>query len=935
MTSTYNATSTKLEPSALDAIDHKLSPDASAETLPTSESSQGQDSIATTVEDLPSHHHPLPKATGVYVTIHGHFYQPPRENPYLEAIERQPSAEPFHDWNERILYECYRSNAFARILNEEGQAIDIVNNFEYLSFNIGPTLMSWLQEQDGETYQRILEGDRRSAERLNGHGNAIAQAYNHIIMPLATQRDKYTQVRWGKADFRQRFGRDPEGMWLAETAVDQATLEVLYDEGIRFTILAPSQAQRCRMLPTPAEPDPDWHEVGGGQIDPTRPYRCYLDPPTQDDAARRYIDIFFYDGPISRDTGFNDILKSSHNLASRIGSAIQGDRRPAQMISVATDGETFGHHKKGGEKCIAYAFTHEFTKQGWEITNYAHYLSLFPPTWEVELKPVTAWSCFHGVDRWQDDCGCGGGGDWQQKWRRPLRDTLNWLRDRTQQVYVEAGCRYFKDLDRARDEYIQVILDRRPETIESFFQQYQSHPLSPSEQVDALRLLEMQRHTLLMFTSCGWFFDEISRPEGVQILRYAMRAIELAGEVTGIQLEPEFVRKLEAAPSNVEEFGNGAVVYQKLVTPSKIELEQVAAHYAMSSLFYNYAEEDRLYCYKVRRLDYQRQRMGSLNLAVGQLQLVSHVTAESSHLVFAVLHLGGWDFHCCIKPFASRLSYSQLKSHLFRVMQQASTAQVILAMNGYFDGYFFGLQDIFAQQRHRIMEWLNQETLSRLDRLYAQVYRDNFGVLVAFHRDGLPVPKELQVAAEIALSNRAVEAATQLTTVREQGEDERTFLAELEAIAQEAQNLHCQLEIPQVKQTLEAMVQQLLCQAIRFDDLENGQQEAEKAIAQIDRIQQLIDLGDSLQLHLDLSRSQEIYFAWLHNNFLASPVVGEQQQSVSSHAEAIAAYCPLTCDMSPVSSNHLPTNNSQISAILADKLLYLGEKLAVDVRTFR
>ena len=932
MTSTYNATSKKLEPTTLDTIEDR--PSSVPATDPPSES-EGNESIATQLSDTHSEPHPIPTATGVYVTVHGHFYQPPRENPYLEAIERQPSAEPFRDWNERILYECYRPNAFARILNQQGQVIDIVNNFEYLSFNIGPTLMSWLQEQDGETYQRILEGDRRSAERLDGHGNAIAQVYNHIIMPLATPTDKYTQVRWGKAEFRQRFGREPEGMWLAETAVDQATLEVLYDEGIRFTILAPSQAQRCRPLPTSSEPDPEWHEVGGGQIDPTRPYRCYLDPPSTEKASRRSIDIFFYDGPISRDIGFNDILKSSHHLTGRIGAAIQGARRAAQIISVATDGETFGHHKKGGEKCMAYAFAYELGKQGWVVTNYAHYLSLNPPTWEVELKPVTAWSCFHGVDRWQDDCGCGGGGDWQQKWRRPLRESLNWLRDRAREVYLEAGRRYLKDPDCARDEYIQVILDRAPETLESFLKEHQSHPLTPSEQVDTLRLLEMQRHTLLMFTSCGWFFDEISRPEGVQILRYAMRVMELAGEVTGVQLESEFVRQLEAAPSNVETFGNGAEVYRQLVAPSKIELEQVAAHYAIRSLFDNYAQQERLYCYTVHQLDYQKQGMGSLNLAVGQLHLVSNITAESCHLVFAVLHLGGWDFHCCIKPFTSRLSYSQLKSDLFRVMQQASTARVILAMNDHFDGYFFGLQDIFAQERHRIMEWLNQETLSRLDRLYAQVYRDNFGVLVAFHRDGLPVPKELQVAAEIALSNRAVAAAAQLTTAREREEDERTFLAELEAIAQEARNLHCRLDIPQVKQTLEGTIQQLLWDLMVFDQPENWQRDAEEAIAQIEQVEQLIALGESLQLHLDLSRSQELYFAWLHRNFPASASVGEQQQVVRTNAEAIAAYCPLSCSTWSVSSHHAPTHNAQISAILADKLLDLGEKLAVDVRTFR
>ncbi|MEY4519685.1 MAG: hypothetical protein RLZZ499_2285, partial [Cyanobacteriota bacterium] len=314
---------------------------------------------------------PLKTAQGVYITVHGHFYQPPRENPYLNTIERQPSAHPYHDWNERIHHECYRPNAFARILNHNQELLGIVNNFEYLSFNIGATLMSWLEQYDPAVYQRILEADRLSSARLNGHGNAIAQVYNHIILPLANQRDKITQIRWGKADFRDRFGREPEGMWLAETAVDYPTLEALIEEEIKFIILAPSQAQKCRLMSTEGEPEPKWHEVGGQQIDPTRPYRCFVD--------QRYIDIFFYDGPISRDMGFNDVLNTADNLADRLGQAVKPDRL-SQLISVATDGETFGHHKGGTEKCIAYALSQQFTHQGWTVTNYAHYLSICPPT---------------------------------------------------------------------------------------------------------------------------------------------------------------------------------------------------------------------------------------------------------------------------------------------------------------------------------------------------------------------------------------------------------------------------------------------------------------------------------------------------------------------------------------------------------------------------
>ncbi|MEM9164585.1 MAG: glycoside hydrolase, partial [Cyanobacteria bacterium P01_F01_bin.4] len=351
-------------------------------------------------------------SSDVYVCVHGHFYQPPRENPSLEAVERQSSAAPFHDWNERILKESYRPNAFARIVDQYGQVLQIINNYEFISFNIGPTLMSWLARHDLETYHRILEADKRSCDRNNGHGNAIAQVYNHMILPLANGRDKLTQVRWGIADFRKRFKRDPEGMWLSETAIDQATLKVLIEEGIKFTIVAPSQVQRCRPLEWQADgtaKDTDWHEVAGGQIDPTRPYRCFVPglPKGED-----YIDIFVYDGPISGDMGFSDLLQSSQSFADRISQAIRGERQDAQLISVATDGETFGHHRHGAERALAYALKHEFADRGWQIVSYARYLSLFPPTWELQLKPVTAWSCSHGVERWRSDCGCCGGGEW-------------------------------------------------------------------------------------------------------------------------------------------------------------------------------------------------------------------------------------------------------------------------------------------------------------------------------------------------------------------------------------------------------------------------------------------------------------------------------------------------------------------------------------------
>ena len=829
---------------------------------------------------------PLKTAQGVYITVHGHFYQPPRENPYLDRIERQPSAHPYHDWNERIHHECYRPNAFARILNDRKEVVGIVNNFEYLSFNIGATLMSWLEKYDPEVYQRILEADRHSSQRLNGHGNAIAQVYNHIILPLANRRDKITQIRWGKEDFHSRFGRDPEGMWLAETAVDYPTLEALIDESIKFIILAPSQAAKCRLMANDDVEDGNrqWHEVGGSQIDPTRPYRCFIDD-------GRHIDIFFYDGPISRDMGFNNVLDTADNFAARLGQAVRGDNRPSQIISVATDGETFGHHKGGTEKCVAYAVSEEFAKYGWTVTNYAHYLSICPPTWEVVLKPATAWSCAHGVARWQDDCGCASGGGWHQQWRRPLRDALDWLRDRLIVVFEETGSKFFRDPWLARDEYVRVLRSRQTraffgclknsrvarqttqqdsnssDSINSFLQRHQSQELSASEKIDALRLLEMQRHSLLMYTSCGWFFEEISRPEGVQILRYAARALELAGEVAGLHLKQEFMTRLALAPSNVEVFGNGREVYQQLVAPSQISLPQVAAHYAISSLFTNYLQQEQIYCYEVEQLDYQKQQMGTLTLSVGQVRLTSEITGENQHIVFAVLHLGGWDFHCCINSFDGRLAYAELKEQLFADIKHASAAQVILTMNRLMVGsQWFNLQDLFAEERHRIIRLLTVKTKKHLDQLYTQLYRENYSMLAAFQREELPVPQELKVAAEVALSYRCLETVRKLEQAVEDCVAIDSCLAELNATATEANYLQCKLNIPEAKKSLEQVILRLLWQLL-YDG------NPRTLIEDVARLETAIALGADLHLGLALDRAQEVYFNCLHQRIVPDCII--------------------------------------------------------------
>ena len=784
--------------------------------------------------------------TGVSVTIHGHFYQPPRENPYLEAIERQKSAEPFHDWNERIHHQCYRPNVFARVLNERGEIIDIVNNFEYLSFNIGPTLMSWLERYDLEVYQKIIEADRISCQRLNGHGNAIAQPYNHAILPLANQADQLTQIRWGKIDFQSRFGREPEGMWLPETAVDYSTLETLIAENIRFIILSPSQAQRCRPLPTGNDPSPQyWQEVGGSQINPSRPYRCYV---TESD----FIDIFFYDGPISADMGFHNVLNTSQYFAERLRQAIQGDHRPSQLINVATDGETFGHHKPGTEKCLAYAFTREFPARRWQVSNYGHYLSENPPTWEVMIKPMTSWSCSHGVERWRSHCGCGGSEQSQQYWRKPLRESLDGLRDRLIEIFEQEGKKLFIDIWDARNDYINVIRDYT--SVTSFLSRHSNHPLSPQEQIEALRLLEMQRNALLMFTSCGWFFEELSRPEGVQILRYASRAMNLAEKVCGESLELEFMKRLAAAPSNSERFKNGAEIYHHLVKPARITVEQITAHYALSSLFQLHPQQDHHYAYYVTQQDYQRQTIGALTLAMGELKMQRRNTGETDHLVFAVLHLGGWDFHCCVQSFPGRTAYTMALESIFTTFKQGSAAKTILAMKDHFGEQSLGLENLFVEKRMEIMQQLAQQTKTRLHELYTQIYRDNYSILVAFHQDEIPVPRELQVAAEIALSQRCLKGLQELEQVEDETASRNEVLGELEAIVTEAKGLQLSLEISEGKKILERLTLRSLWHLLHDcpDDATIG-----------DYTRRLIELGHLLGVGIMLDRCQELYYHWL------------------------------------------------------------------------
>jgi alpha-amylase/alpha-mannosidase (GH57 family) len=495
-----------------------------------------------------------------FLCIHGHFYQPPRENPWLEAVEVQDSAYPYHDWNERITAECYAPNAASRILDGEGRVERIVNNYARISFNFGPTLLSWLEAKKPEVYRSILAADVESRERFSGHGSALAQGYNHIILPLANRRDKRTQILWGLADFERRFGRKAEGMWLPETAVDLETLELLAAAGVRFTILEPCQAGRVRAMGGGGE----WQDVSGGRIDTTVPYEVVI--PGVPGGQR--LAVFFYDGGVSRAVAFEGLLNSGERFAERLTSTVPQDREGDRLIHIATDGETYGHHHRFGEMALSYALHHVEAHGLARLTNYGEYLAAHPPGMEVEIVENTSWSCAHGVDRWREDCGCQTGGDpgWNQAWRAPLRQALDWLRDELIPRYEEAARAFFPDPWAARDEYVHVLLDRSRQSVDVFLDRVSGgRPPEGKDRVRALRLLELQRHAMLMYTSCGWFFNDLAGLETEQILAYAGRVVELAEQLFETPVEGSFLGFLERARSNAPERGTGRDLYEERV----------------------------------------------------------------------------------------------------------------------------------------------------------------------------------------------------------------------------------------------------------------------------------------------------------------------------------------------------------------------------------
>ncbi|MDH4127380.1 MAG: DUF3536 domain-containing protein [Spirochaetota bacterium] len=725
-----------------------------------------------------------------YLCIHGHFYQPPRENPWLEHIEVQDLAAPFHDWNDRINAECYAPNRASRILSKDNKIIDIVNNYLSMSFNFGPTLLSWIEQKDHVTYENIINADKESINKHSGHGNALSQVYNHMILPLAEEKDRATQVKWGIEDFKHRFNREPEGMWLAETAVNTDVLEVLVDHNIKFTILSPFQAKNIRKLSPNNE---NWIDVNHGKIDPSRGYLCKL-------KNGKSIAIFFYDAIISQAVAFEGLLNSGLQFGNRLLQGYSDKRNHDQLLHIATDGETYGHHFKFGEMALSFAIQNLVNNYQVTLTNYAEFLHMHPPEYEVEIHENSSWSCFHGVERWRSDCGCriNNTPNWNQAWRKELRNSLNWLKEQFNNIYEREISHFLIDPWKARDDYIHIILNRSTEQINQFFQSHQNKSLNHDDRVNCLKLLELQHQGMLMFTSCGWFFDDISGIETVQILKHASRGIQFASQFA-YNLEDDFVNRLVHAKSNILELNNGKEIYYRFVKPAQVDLKRVIAHYAISSIMPEYDQEHydiddkekNIYSYTVKPKNYEKCSYGSANILIGKVDVTSNITLESEEVIFAALHFGHHDFQCKIGRFLEHSDYGKFKSEIINMFNSQSLTQVILKLEHSFPGNFYSLKDLFVEERRKILSKITEEIFKHFQKGYFKLYKNNKRLMEYHLEMDVPINKEFQKAANFVLSSKLHDAI-----IKECNKvDEKNYIDEINEIIKESNKWYISLEL--------------------------------------------------------------------------------------------------------------------------------------------
>lgn len=679
-----------------------------------------------------------------FVCIHGHFYQPPRENPWFEKIEVQDSAYPYHDWNERITVECYGPNSAARILDEDGLITNIVNNYSMISFNAGPTLLSWLEDNHPNIYLALIEADRIGSSRFRGHGPAIAQCYNHMIMPLAHERDKKTQVRWGIQDFLDRFGRDPEGMWLPEMAVDLETLGIMAAEGIRYVILEPHQVSRIRSQ------DGTWLSLTGGWIDPKVPYRVDL-------GEGQEIAVFLNNMGIAHEVAFGNLLRDGHWFSARLAGEFDG-RKEDQLVSFAIDGETYGHHFRFGEMALAYCLS-RLREEGVHLTVYADYLSTHPPLQEIEIRENTAWSCPHSLSRWKGGCTCSTGAHpgWSLEWRMYLRRAFDLLRDRARIHYEHTASPLLVDPWAARDEYIRIVNDRSREMKETFFEKHTPRSLDSDEQVLVLELLEMQRNLMLMYTSCGWFFDDIAGIEAVQVMWYAARALQLYRSTGGDDPEDELLHILAEAKSNTTGYSDGSSIWQSRVLPHITDLRKVCGHYALTSLFCSCPDTSQHTIYMVTRFRDCQKREDRRRIAVGAARIQSLLTCESKEFIYAAAYPGGSKLLAGVTPYAGEKAFLEIRDAVFAAWDDPASIPFYDELTRWFGEGCIRGTDLLRDEARTIVSLILKTSIERIEGSFEEIYSRYLPLMEAMHMLEMPIPAAIAVPVGHILNRDLIE----------------------------------------------------------------------------------------------------------------------------------------------------------------------------------
>jgi alpha-amylase/alpha-mannosidase (GH57 family) len=674
---------------------------------------------------------PTPTAPGPkFLVIHGHFYQPPRENPWTGRVDRQESAHPHHDWNERVTAQCYGPNATSRILSGGGQIDRIVNNYELMSFNIGPTLFSWLEDERPEVARRIVAADAVSRQRLDGCGNAMAQVHGHLIMPLADEQDRATQLAWGKADFQHRFGRAPAGIWLAETAIDRKTADAVIEAGFQFVILSPFQAEKVRPVA-----GGEWIDVSATLPDPSMPYLLRHSSASE----TRSLAVFFYHADLSKSIAFEGLLKDATRFAQRIGATFGEEKARARVITLATDGESYGHHEPFGDMCLAALTRLKLHQMGIAPVNPEYVLRHIKPTFEVQLKAGerglgTAWSCAHGVGRWMRNCGCriGGPSHWTQKWREPLREGLDQLGAELKRIYFAFASRYFKDAWEARNAYIEVLLDGRTQAArERFLSEHLKKEAGEHTCEELLRLLESQANAMAMFTSCAWFFDDVSGLEPVQNLRYAARAIQLAGHHTKHNLHELLCEHLRRARSNIAEHRDGEHIYRSWVMPAIMDAPRLAARAVLVAD----ALQPQLVARTVRSELFDTEGHAAREAAEGgQVQVTDRVSGHVERFRYELVDEEPIGRLVRIHLDGGRKPHEYLWKHFDRDVQEALVSRMV------------------RPRAHRA----DQQTV--------KAFREHLPVMHALHEVALPAPPVLMAVARRALESTIEEAVLKMET---------------------------------------------------------------------------------------------------------------------------------------------------------------------------